>query len=508
MKLTAKTALGVDISHKQINLALLKKSADGIRLLRAACGSVPAGVIKNGIVENPSSLAAAVRDLRVKNKIGAHHQAVLSVIGGPVLIQILELPEGVPANIGEFVRSEVKHCAMLPAGRVTSDFCGLKPPGKSFGRRLLMAAADTQKLTEFAAALEKNGLNIVAIEPASLAYVRACYYKRIAKKFDQNLLLAMVREDVFTLYLFRNEILDFVTTKRFEPADGGDSRNIEWLAEEIKAVIRFYDFEVSEKRSKWDVEIVMDKCDSLPKEKMDMLHLLLTEAAALKIRTFEEASVDTPLANPDTAAGTSAVAIGLAMKLLQSGESTPNVNLLPLKLLEAKSEKKHRWMIVNIAAVVFIIMILSIGLFDAKVERLNSNTDCKMREEAIGNMRTLSHERTLIDEQIKDATQKLNNMSAASRGDCFLRWDKILEQVARAIPRAVRIHSLSSNGGSMMTLEGQAPSYEAVELFLNMLSKCEYIKSASLAGTEKVGESDKWIQYTINCSLTDRKEYQ
>jgi hypothetical protein len=38
---------------------------------------------------------------------------------------------------------------------------------------------------------------------------------------------------VLTLHLFRNEILDFVTTKCFEPADGGDNRYIEWLAEEI-----------------------------------------------------------------------------------------------------------------------------------------------------------------------------------------------------------------------------------------------------------------------------------
>lgn len=508
MKLTAKTALGVDISHEQINLALLKKGANGIQLLKAASGPVPPGVIENGIVEKPSSLAAAVRKLRVKNRMGAHHQAILSVIGGPVLIQILELPENVPANIGEFVRNEVKHFAMLPAGKVTSDFCGLKPQEKSFGRRLLVAAADTNKLTESAAALEKEGLNIVAIEPASLAYVRACYHKRIAKKFDQNLLLAMLREDVLALYLFRNETLDFVTTKHFEAADSDDDRHIEWLAGEIRDVIRFYDFEASGKRSKWEVEIVTDECDSLLKEKMDMLPPLLTEVAGLKIRTFEEASVDTPLANPDAAAGASAVAIGLAMKFLQSGDFTPAVNLLPPKLLEARSVKKQGWVIANIAAVVFLLMILSIGLFSIKVEQLNRNTDRKMRTEAIENMRTLVHEQTLLDGQIKDEAQKLNNMGAVVRSGYFHRWDRILEQIAHAIPRNVRICSLSSNGGSMITFEGQALSYEAVELFRDMLSRCEHIKSASLAGTEKDSESDKWIKYTIGCSLTDRKEYQ
>ncbi len=508
MKPAAKTALGVDISQGRIDLALLKKRANGIQLMKTASGPVPAEVIKNGNVEKPLSLAKAVRKLRVKNRIGAHHQAVLSLVARPVLIQILDLPENVPANIGEFVRNEVKHCAMLPAGKVTSDFCGLKSQGKSPGRRVLVAATDTQKLTELAAVLEKKGLNIVAIEPASLAYVRACYDKLIAKKFDQNLLLATVQQGVLTLCLFRNETLNFVTTKHFEPDDSDCVRYLEWLAEEINAVIRFYDFEVLKKRDKWEVEIITDERSSLPEGRMNVLPLLLTDTVELKITTFKEASVDTPLVNPDSAANTSAVAIGLAMKLLQSGDFTPGINLLPLKLLQAKSAKKQGWVIANIAAVVFLLMILSISLFNTKLNQLNRNTDRKMRAEAIENMRALLHERTSLDEQVKDTSQKLSSMGVATRDDYFLRWDQILNEVARAIPRSVRISSLSSDGGSMITLEGQTFSYEAVELFLDMLSNCEHIKSASLAETQKGSESDKWIKYSIGCLLTDRKEYQ
>jgi len=506
--LRTKTALGIDISNGQINLALLKRDKNGVQLLKAASGPVPTGAIKNGNVENPLSLAEAVRELKAENRIGAHHRAVLSLVAHPVLIQILDLPENVPANIGEFVRNEVKHCAMLPAGKVTSDFCGLKSAEKSPGRRVLVAATDIQKLAEVAAELEKEGLNIVAIEPASLAFLRACYDKRIAGKFDQNLLLAIVHQGVLTLYLFRNETLNFVTTKHFGPDDGDGDRCLEWLAEEISAVMRFYDIEILEKRSQWEVEIVTDDSSSLPKERMDVLPSLLTNTAGLEIRTFKEASVDTPLVNLDSAANTSAVAIGLAMKLLQSQDFTPNINLLPLKLLRAKSAKKQGWVIANIAAVVFLLMILSIGLFNTKLNQLNRNTDREMRTEVIGNMRALLHERTLLDKQAKDVSQRLSNMSAAVRGGYFLRWDRILTQIARAIPRSVQIRSLSSDGSSMITLEGQALAYEAVELFLDMLSNCEHVKSASLAGTEKVSGSNKWIRYSIGCSLTDRKEYQ
>jgi Tfp pilus assembly protein PilN len=508
MKLAAKTALGVDISQGQINLALLKKRANGVQLLKAASGPVPAGVIKNGNVEDPSSLAKAVRKLRTKNRIGAHHRMVLSLVARPMLIQILDLPENVPANIGEFVRNEVKHCAVLPAGKVTSDFCGLKSQGELTGRRVLVVATDAQKLTESAAALERNGLNIVAIEPASLAFLRACYHKRIAKKLDQNLLLAIVHQNVLTLCLFRNENLNFLTTKHFEPDGNGDDKCLERLVEEISAVMRFYDFEILEKRSQWDVEIVTDDSVSFPEERMVVLSSLITNTAGLGIKTFKEASVDTPLVNPDSAADTSAVAIGLAMKLLQSQDFTPGVNLIPLKLLQAKSAEKQGLLIANIAAIVLLLMIISINLFNIKLRRLNLNTDREMHTEAIENIRVLSHEQRLLDEQVKDASQRLSNMGAAIRSYSFLRWDQILSQIARAVPKSVQIHSLSSDGSSVIMLEGQARSYEAVELFLNMLSKCEHVKSASLAGTEKVSESDKWIRYSIGCSLTDRKEYQ
>jgi len=508
MRLTAKTALGIEISDGRINLALLKKCANGVQLLKAASGPVPAGAIKDGNVEDPLLLAGAVRKLKVSSRIGAHHPAVLSVVAYPVLTQILDLGDDVPANIGDFVRNEVKHCAMLPAGKVTSDFCGLKSVEQSSVRRVLVTAAETQKLRDPAAALESNGFNIVAIEPACLAYIRACYDKRIAKRFDQNVLFVMVHQNILSLYLFRNETLNFVTTKVFEPNDGDGEKCIQWLAEEISAVMRFYDFEILEKRSKWDVEIVTDDCSRVPKEIFDILPLTVSNTGDMKIKTFKESSADTPLVNPNPEGDTSAVAVGLAMKLLESGDFTPSVNLLPAKQVQAKFAKKQRWVITNVAAIVLLSMIISIGLFNSKLSKLTSNTNQKMRTEALEDMQILLQERTSLDRQVKEKSENLSNISSGARSSNFLRWDLVLEQIAYAIPGSVQIRSLSSDSGSMIVLEGQALSYEAVELFVDTLGKCDCIKSASLAGTEKDGKSNRWVRYSIGCSLIDRKEYQ
>ena len=60
MKLSARTALGVDISEGLINLALLKQSAKGVELVKTASGPVPDGAIEGGNIQDPAALARAI----------------------------------------------------------------------------------------------------------------------------------------------------------------------------------------------------------------------------------------------------------------------------------------------------------------------------------------------------------------------------------------------------------------------------------------------------------------
>jgi len=92
-------------------------------------------------------------------------------------------------------------------------------------------------------------------------------------------------------------------------------------------------------------------------------------------------------------------------------------------------------------------------------------------------------------------------MNAASGTGAFLKWGQILNDIRFAIPKTARITNLSSSSNSKILLEGQAFSYEAVHLFVDMLNAGEYIESASLIGTQKDKESGGLVRYSINCSL-------
>ncbi len=253
-----RTALGIDISNGRINLALLKKNAKGgIRLLKAAVGAVPDGAIKDGNVEDPALLASAIKKLKAAKRIHSHSVAI-SLLANPALVQILDLPKERPSNVRRFVLDEVKHYAVLPMKHAAVDYQGIRISGKPAERRVLVAATDERRVLDFAGALEKKGLDLKAIEPAWVAYVRACYAKKIAGEFDTNLLFAVVHNDTVTLCLFRNETLDFVRTKRIEGGACGSEAYSGWLAEEINAIVKFYEFEVSGKSNKWQVILAAD----------------------------------------------------------------------------------------------------------------------------------------------------------------------------------------------------------------------------------------------------------
>ncbi|MHC4337912.1 MAG: pilus assembly protein PilM, partial [Planctomycetota bacterium] len=99
----AQTALGIDISEKLINLALLRKDKNGVKLLRSASGPVPDGAIKDGNVADSAALFKAVRELKNRNKMRASQTAV-TLLTRPVLLQIIDVPRTLPTNMGQFVQ--------------------------------------------------------------------------------------------------------------------------------------------------------------------------------------------------------------------------------------------------------------------------------------------------------------------------------------------------------------------------------------------------------------------
>jgi Tfp pilus assembly protein PilN len=505
--LRTKTALGVDISDKRISLALLKRGKNGVELLTSATAAVPDGAIKNGNIENAAVLAKAIKSLKNSSKIRTTRAAV-SLFTKPVIAQIMGIPKQVPSNIGQFVQDQVKHVAALPGHNIALDFCGVAGVGSepSPASRLLVVATDGRKVAEIVKVCSQAGLTVEAIEPPLLAYTRAIYANKIAGKFDCNVLIAILEGNSLTLCVFRRQTMDFVRTKSISKEKVQPNELCQWLAEQINTIIQFYDVDVPDSCGKWEITVVAD-CVQLPQSAEESLRAKVA-STNLQLLTSEDicqaAVVSQPcgLANCRQTDKPSPVAIGLAMKLLDTDAHNLGVNLLPPEVVRLRATQKGALITANIVAAVLLIMVLAINGPTWKIKKLNESISHK-KAHLLQDTHTLVKERASVNKQINAVSNKLNQTNEVLGSHRDTDWPGLLNDIGKGIPRTVCITSLSGGAGPGMSLKGLAQSNEAVYWFADRLNKSEHINSASIAQTER--DSKGLISYEINCTLAPEK---
>ena len=498
-----KTTLGIDISNDRISLALLKQNANGIELLKAANGPVPKGAIKDGNIEDPVILSKAIKELRVHNKIPRTNHTGVSLLTSPTVLQIIDIPKGIPSNIGSLVRNEVKSCIALSGKEVAFDFCRIAS-GREQGSRLLTVATDGQKIAKLAEACSRGGINAEVIEPPLLAYARALHAKKIQGKMNCDVLLAILRDEVLTLCVFRKQTLDFVGTRNIDREKTEPEELSGWLAKEINAIIRFYDVETADSSGKWEITVVADSVP-LPDDTEQHLRDKIT-CAGLLVRTNENIFEDTLVTHEGGSEKPSVVAIGLAMRLLNINRNGLKINLLPPESTEVKSTKKHFLITGNIIAAVLLLMILAAGGLGMMAQKANQGVAHKKETELSQDTYVLLREQESLDGKIQQLSERPSRLKGILDSRYSLDWAGILEDVRSQTPKTVRITNLYSDGNTKMHLDGFALSYETVHLFVRMLNQSDYISSASLNETVREEKTGGLVKYVINCSLIRDKE--
>lgn len=498
------TALGIDISEAGIHMTLLRKLQGGVQLVKAASTSVPAGAVKDGNVEDPVLLSRAIRELKRRTNIRWTHHAAVSLLARPVVMQIIEVPRQPPSNIGQFVQNHLKRCVALSGKSIAFDFQRLRS-GKETSDELFAAATDGRNLAALAESCGQAGLNVELIEPRLLSYARAFCAKKIAGRFDCNVVLVILEQQGLTVCVFRDQRLDFVRSRdNFEVEQGPDELSGR-LAAEINEVIRFYNFEVECSCEKWEITVVADG-GRLGGGAAGSLQEQIANAS-VQVRTVSEAVAETVVEPGVGLAQSSAVSIGLAMRLLDGDDGDLRVNLAPPESAEVREVKKHVLVTANIVAALFSIMVLcsnGLGLLAEKVEQgITDKKQATLSEDT----HSLVRERELVEKQIEQLSggpEKLKSVMGARHS---VDWAKILWDVARRTPtKTVRITELHGKKDGSMHIGGLALSYDAVHEFARLLNQSGHIESAGPPQTEKDRDAVDLIRYSIDCVLSQRQQ--
>ena len=498
MRFSDETVAGIDISQDRISIVLLKNGKNGPELVKWAAAPMPEGAVKDGNIVDAAKLSKAIWELKFRNRIWTRRSAV-TLFARPVVMQIIDMPQQVPSNIRQFVTNEVKNCVALPSRDITLDFCGVGSVKRAADKKVLVVAAESDRMVELVRACAKGGFRAELIEPPLIAYLKAIRSKKATGKSEGNVLVAMLRGNILMLCVLRNDAVDFVRTK--EIAEGTHNRDDLYcqLTDELSEVVRFYDTDVAGNTGKWDITVFIDAKQS-PKAAEDCLKSKI-QAGRLQVRTIEDAYMDTPVA-ADKNDPPSPIAVGLALNLLSAQESDDvRINLIPHEIERAREAKREVLITANIIAAMVLIVVLAVSGLSSMFGRAHRNAMVKQslveKQDTDGLVVLHRH----LDARLQVLTNRLDRIAQISALQRDVNWVELFDGIRKASPGSVRITGLSCQDGTRVLITGLAKSSEAVNLFVNLLEKTNSIATVTLLETHEQDGQNKLISYQLSCKL-------
>lgn len=164
---------GLDISDAMIRLVVLEKKRQGWRMPIRAEIAVPEGIVTDGEIKNPGTLADLLRQL-------------VAAAGPPARVANVALPErhtfikqlmvsaDQPDALEQAVQTEASQHLPYVWEEVYHDWQALGPPDSDGRRQILFGAAPTSLVDSYLSVLDQAGIEAARLEIESLAVARAC----------------------------------------------------------------------------------------------------------------------------------------------------------------------------------------------------------------------------------------------------------------------------------------------------------------------------------------------
>jgi len=491
--------LGIDLSNSRINATLLSQTDKGIEVLKSATAPIPEGAMADGCVKNSSLLAKAIKELCSRNKIPTGH-TVVSLAVKPSILRVMELPKDLSTNPAQYVSDELKHYAVMSGKTIMHDYCPLSPQKQTTAARLLLAATDEEKVAEFAKALNRIGVTVKAVEPAAIAYIRLIHASAIAKKFNSNVLIAVVEDTTTTLCVFRNTNLDFMHRIEIGERNFDDETAAGNLLTELHAITQFYDVEVADASKQWDI-ILAFSGDHAQQDHVQQS--IQNELTGIEVRVCSSATVreDAPLIVSDDTETISPISAGLAMKYCKTGMPNLKINLLPAGTNDTYNMKKFALVAANIAIIVFLLSLLAVPLVQLRLNKVNKTIEKYHAAMLSENMAKLLKEDALLSQNNQALHDRIEAINSIIAGSIARNWPQILQDIGSRTPSNVRITRLTAKDASMR-LTGQAFSHTQITKFVELLRRSPHIASVTLAKSEVDPLAQNLLIYDITCTFT------
>ena len=493
-------SLGIDISESRISFALVSKVGSKFKLLKADECPISPGSIVEGNIEDSVALAKTVKDLLRKNRIKTK-RATVSLVAKPVLIQILDLPDNMPDNLGKHVNTEIRHSPVFSGKDPYYDYCGLPKIGLDSKERVFVAATDNEKISVLMKTLALAGVEANSISLSTQAASRAIYEKQIADEFEKNVLVVTHHSSSLTISVYKKGEIDFVRSVDIEMLTSSEDEYIMQFVSEINTVMQYYEVEIDEDEDvDWDVIIVHDditvnaeKFKKICDEKI---------AGSVQLCCSDTIYANTPLEINTDIDSASITAIGHALKSFKIQESQAKIDLLPPETEDVRNTKKYAILTANVAVVVLLGMFVGGALIKKSLGKTQYAIEQRKVNDPIGNIEALLKKQRGISEQVAFLSDKKQGMKEVFDDYSGVKWHDLLHDIRTRTPVSLYLTRLSCSEDRTIMLQGNAISFKAIHIFAELLTQSDYFKAAAVAETNK-SNTEGLVNFALRIELMD-----
>ena len=504
MMLKKNTSLGIDISESCISFALLKKCHKGITLIKADQVPTPKDAVIDGNIVSHQSIAKAIRRLLKKNRVN-ERQAAISLLADPVLSQIIDLPEKMPANIDKFIQSGIKNSTLLSRKEYHYDFCMLTRQVQDSAGKVLVEAANIDKIVPMIKALSKAAIEVPVVELPAIAWARTVNDKLMRDNYKKNALTIYGRGSKTFICVFRKGHLDFIRSVDFGHMSVSPDEYAANCTEQINAVRQYYDIEVETQGSvDWQVVLYLDHDGATLEDFHGALQDKLKQDVYLCRN--DQISMDTAVQTTGSVKKASLTAVGLAMHAFQASSSGISINLLPQSVQDITALKRFVLITANVAAAAVLLMFVYVGMSGAKINETYRAMQERKENIQTDDIASLLERKRSLENACTTLESNSAMMSQVFEGEDCADWAAVLDEVGMNIPKDMCITRLECSQDNDFTLQGNALSYESPHSYAKLLEESGLIASAVVSEANSQQGLNGMIDYTINCQLQQTQE--
>jgi len=486
------TISAISIEDRMVRVFCFDKEIN--KVIKAGKYALPAGIIKEGILQKPEELKSFFNSL--KNKLWPKEKNIWIVLSLPSVnffINILSIPELDEERFKEAIAFNTQMISPLPFEESYFDWEDWGSSDEEGEREVFVALGVKKQIDSYIEILKETGFNVVAVEPLALSLARFDY--QFLEK-EKPILIIDLRLEGIEFIITEGEKLIFFDFDSWQEIFGKDippaitlERLKKHIASEIPMLLNFY---------------------SLKRKKIIQRFIFLgfnTQLINALVKWIQTQYQLTPLQfdlpkNLSRASGDWFGVIGSALRGLIPRNEDVLVSLAPVGT-EQNYEQNHFLSIISlwskVAITVCLIMVFLFGLIDNIFFR---NIQEKYQQAIASPLDPKTREKELsLARDAKEFNELVSKFTQVQKYE--KDWNKVLATIFQEAGsslvdiKRILVSALPANN---ITVQGQASKKDFIVKFKNALDKSQLFSDISLPLSALV-ETSEGVTFNLSIKI-------